>query len=185
VGQFKKTHGTAVNGELMAFTVEGTGDHPWLQPQWISADLDLPGVVIIANDVILTLANGDRASTLVPQTTRRPGGQTQTSSLPPLLGVDPATPGYERDEAWEASQFRPFAEGGQQHGDRYEGGRDTTHAILYALDPETGDEIYSSGDGMDSWNHYGELTVSDGKIYVTSYDGRVFAFGLGTSQTNK
>jgi outer membrane protein assembly factor BamB len=186
VGQFKKTHGTAVNGELMAFTVEGTGDHPWLQPQWISADLDLPGVVVVANDVILTLANGDRASTLVPQAPRRSGGQTQTSSPPPLLGVDPATPGYERDEAWEASQFRPFAEGGQQHGDRYEGGRETTHAILYALEPETGDEIYSSGDAMDSWNHYGELTVSDGKVYVTSYDGRVFAFGLGpSSQTNK
>lgn len=185
VGQFKKSHGRSVNGELMAFTVEGTGEHPFLQPQWISADLDLPGVAVVANDVILILADGDRASELVPQTGRRPGGQAETSSLPPLLGVDPAMPGYERDQEWEASQFRPFAEGGQQHGLRYKDGRDTTHAILYALDPETGDEIFSSGDTMDSWNHYGELTVSDGRLYITSYDGSVFAFGLGPSQSNK
>ena len=169
----------------MAFTVEGTGDHPWLQPQWISADLDLPGVAVVANDVILILADGDRASNLVPQASHRPSGQTETSSLPPLLGVDPATPGYERDQEWEASQFRPFAEGGQEHGDRYEGGRETTHATLFALDPKTGDEIYSSRDAMDSWNHYGGLTVSDGRVYVTSYDGRVFAFGLEPDQSEK
>jgi outer membrane protein assembly factor BamB len=183
--QFRKNHGPAVNGELMAFTVEGTGDHPWLQPQWISADLDLPGVAVVANDVILILADGDRASNLVPQASHRPSGQTETSSLPPLLGVDPATPGYERDQEWEASQFRPFAEGGQEHGDRYEGGRETTHATLFALDPKTGDEIYSSRDAMDSWNHYGGLTVSDGRVYVTSYDGRVFAFGLEPDQSEK
>ncbi len=176
VDQFKKNHGDTINGQLMAFTVEGTGDHPWLQPQWISADLDLPGVAVVANNVILILADGDRASTLITQQAHHP---TQRQGLPPLLGVDPAMPGYERDEAWEASQFRPFAEGGQQHGLRYDGGRETTHAVLYALDPETGDEIYSSGDAMDSWNHYGGLALSHGKIFITSYDGRVFAFGLG------
>jgi hypothetical protein len=176
VDQFKKNHGATINGQLMAFTVEGTGDHPWLQPQWISADLDLPGVAVVANNVILILADGDRASTLITQQAHHP---SQRQGLPPLLGVDPAMPGYERDEAWEASQFRPFAEGGQQHGLRYDGGRETTHAVLYALDPETGDEIYSSGNAMDSWNHYGGLALSDGKLFITSYDGRVFAFGLG------
>jgi outer membrane protein assembly factor BamB len=58
------------------------------------------------------------------------------------------------------------------------GGRDTTHAVLYALDPATGDEIYTSGDSMDSWNHYGGIALSGGNIYVSSYDARLFAFGL-------
>ena len=93
--------------------------------------------------------------------------------------VNPAEPGSQRDQAWLDSQLRPFTAGGQEAGHRYKGGRETTHAILYALDSETGDPIYSSANAMDSWNHYGELAVSDGRLYVTSYDGTVFAFGLG------
>lgn len=70
-----------------------------------------------------------------------------------------------------------YDQGGQQGGTRYSGGRDTTHAVLYALDAATGDEIYSSGAAMDSWNHYGGIAVSD-HIYVTTWDARVFAFGF-------
>src|SRR6266850_6484085 len=62
----KKTHGTTVNGVLMAFTVEGPADKPTLQPQWMSGDLDLPGVAVVANGVVLILANGDRGATLIP-----------------------------------------------------------------------------------------------------------------------
>ena len=65
-----------------------------------------------------------------------------------------------------------------QGGTRYEGGRATTHAVLYALDPATGDEIYNSGDAITSWNHYGELALSDGMVITTTFDGAVFAFGL-------
>lgn len=50
--------------------------------------------------------------------------------------------------------------------------------MLYALDPETGDEIYASGNTMDSWNHYGGVALSDGNIYVTSWDARAFRFEL-------
>ena len=94
------------------------------------------------------------------------------------MNPNPAEAGFERDEGWLASQRRPFAEGGQQGGTRFSGGRETTHAVLYALDPATGDELYSSGNAMDSWNHYGGLALSDGNIYVTTWDARVFAFGL-------
>jgi len=31
---------------------------------------------------------------------------------------------------------------------------------------------------MDSWNHYGGIALSDGDIYVSTWDARVFAFGL-------
>jgi len=50
--------------------------------------------------------------------------------------------------------------------------------VLYALDPATGDELYTSGDSMDSWNHYGGIALSDGNVYLSGYDARVFAFGL-------
>ncbi len=77
-----------------------------------------------------------------------------------------------------SSKVKPFEEGGQKPGQRYSGGRDTTHAVLYALDPATGDELYTSGDSINSWNHYGGIALSDGNIYVSSYDARLFAFGL-------
>ena len=92
--------------------------------------------------------------------------------------MNPNEPGFERDAAWRASQLKHFEEGGQQFGQRYTGGRDTTHAVLYALDPATGDEIYASGEAMDSWNHYGGIALSDGNVYVSTWDARVFAFGL-------
>jgi len=188
-GLFRKSHSPTVNGVLMAFTVEGTGERPVLQPQWMSADLDLPGVAVIANDVILILANGDRGSTLISGGARGggrggggAGGQANATAGGarglPITEVNPAEPGFERDAAWRASQLRPFDQGGQQAGTRYSGGRDTTHAVLYALDAATGDEIYSSGAAMDSWNHYGGIAVSDGHIYVTTWDARVFAFGF-------
>src|SRR5262249_39312374 len=68
------THGETVIGVLMAFTVEGHADKPALQPQWMSADLDLPGVAVVANGVILILANGDRGATLIPGAAGRGGG---------------------------------------------------------------------------------------------------------------
>jgi len=196
---FKKTHGATVNGVLMAFTVEGPADKPTLQPQWMSGDLDLPGVAVVANDVVLILANGDRGATLIPGAGGRGGrggaggGDNEAAAggarggrggpaalgpggAPSVMQPNPAEPGFEKDEAWLASQRRPFQEGGQQSGTRYSGGRDTTHAVLFALDPTTGDEIYSSGDAMDSWNHYGGLALSDGMIYITTWHGRVFAF---------
>ena len=202
-GLFKKNHGPTVNGVLMAFTVEGTGERPTLQPQWMSADLDLPGVAVVVNDVILILANGDRGATLISGAPPRGGGRGGQPNAAaagddvaagggrggraaapgaqrtfPILEVNPAEPGFERDAAWRASQLRPFEQGGQQGGSRFSGGRDTTHAVLYALDAATGDEIYSSGTAMDSWNHYGGIAVSDGHIYVTTWDARVFAFGF-------
>ena len=185
VALFKKSHGNVVNGSLMAFTVESREGRPYLAPQWISGDLDLPGVAVIANGVIFTLANGDRGSTLIPGGGRGgrggpggPGGRGGPPRTIPLAEVNPADPGFERDAAWRASQLRPFEEGGQKRGERYSGGRDTTHAVLYALDPATGDELYTSGDAMDSWNHYGGIALSGGNIYVSTYDARLFAFGL-------
>jgi outer membrane protein assembly factor BamB len=187
VGMFRRQHGATVNGELMAFTVEGPVDRPTLVPQWVSADLDLPGIAVVANGVIFILANGDRASS--PPSGGGRGGNAAGAGRGGAGGgrgggaqsaqYDVDAPGADRDEAWLASQRRPFEQGGQKGGTRFSGGRDTDHAVLYALDPETGDEIYSSGNAIDSWSHYGGIALSDGNIYVTTWDARVYAFGLG------
>jgi len=89
--------------------------------------------------------------------------------------VNPAEPGAERDAAWLTSQNEP---GGQTPGRRFSGGNDLTHAVLLALDAETGKTLYSSKDLIDSWNHYGGLALAGGKLYFSTYDARVYAFGL-------
>jgi outer membrane protein assembly factor BamB len=53
-----------------------------------------------------------------------------------------------------------------------------TNAVLYALDGETGKELYSSDKAIDSWTHFSEPVIADGKVYVSTWDGRVYAFGL-------
>ena len=75
-------------------------------------------------------------------------------------------------------QLRPVEEGGQQSGARNSGGRDTTHGVLYALDAATGAELFTSGEAIDSWNHDGNIALSGGTLYLSTYHGRVYAFGL-------
>jgi len=53
-----------------------------------------------------------------------------------------------------------------------------SHAVLYAIDAETGQQLYSSGNLIDSWTHFTEPVVAGGKVYVSTWDGRVYAFGL-------
>ncbi len=53
-----------------------------------------------------------------------------------------------------------------------------TNAVLYALDGETGQQLYSSEKAIDSWTHFSEPVVAGGNVYVSTWDGRVYAFGL-------
>ncbi len=184
VASFKTSHGSVVNGSLMAFTVQLQDDKPVLVPEWISGDLDLPGTPVVANDMIFILATGARASDAFRPPRRggpggpgRPGGPRPAGAERrlPLLEVNPDQPGFERDAAWRAAQF---GEDGQTGGRRYSGGRDVTHAVIYALDAATGAEIYSSGNAIDSWNHYGFLALTNGTLYLSTYDARVYAFGI-------
>lgn len=56
------------------------------------------------------------------------------------------------------------------------------HAILYAFDAQTGEELFSSGDTMPSIAHFSGIAVSDGRIYVTTHDSTLYAFGLDDQQ---
>jgi outer membrane protein assembly factor BamB len=54
----------------------------------------------------------------------------------------------------------------------------STHAVLYALDAVTGDELWSSGPQITSWNHWGGLSVANGRVYLGTFDGTLYCFGL-------
>jgi len=52
------------------------------------------------------------------------------------------------------------------------------NTVLYAFDATTGKQLYSSGDAMPSWTHFSGISISGGKVFVTTYDSNVYAFGV-------
>jgi hypothetical protein len=53
-----------------------------------------------------------------------------------------------------------------------------SHATLYVLDAQTGKELYSSGDQIKSFNHFSGVSVANGHVYIGTYDGIFYCFGL-------
>jgi outer membrane protein assembly factor BamB len=78
----------------------------------------------------------------------------------------------------DATQARPDTPAGQQP-DALTRIQASTHAVVYALDGQTGKELWSSGDRITSWNHYSGLSVANGKVYIGTWDGMEYCFGLG------
>jgi hypothetical protein len=56
--------------------------------------------------------------------------------------------------------------------------KNSTHAVLYALDGETGKELYSSGDQITSFAHFAGLSIANGHVYLGTFDGILYCFGL-------
>ena len=54
----------------------------------------------------------------------------------------------------------------------------STHATLYALDAQDGRELWSSGDQIGTWNHWSGLGLANGHVYINTYDGYIYCFGL-------
>jgi outer membrane protein assembly factor BamB len=54
----------------------------------------------------------------------------------------------------------------------------SSHATLYALDAKTGAELWSSGDQITSFNHFTSLSVANGRVYIGTFDGMLYAFGV-------
>ena len=52
------------------------------------------------------------------------------------------------------------------------------NATLYAFDAETGKELYSSAKTMPSFTHFGGLAISNGRVFVTTFDSTLYAFSV-------
>ena len=60
--------------------------------------------------------------------------------------------------------------------------RKSTPAVLYALDAATGKELWSSGTTMTSFVHGVGPSAGDGQVYVVTYDGTLYTFGVLTER---
>jgi outer membrane protein assembly factor BamB len=58
------------------------------------------------------------------------------------------------------------------------GGQTNERAILYALDGITGKELYATGDQVGAPGSLTGLTVANGRVYFTTIDGTLYAFGI-------
>jgi len=56
--------------------------------------------------------------------------------------------------------------------------RRSSRAVLYALDGETGKELWNSGTTVTSFTRGAALSGGVGQIYLTTYDGVIYAFGF-------
>jgi len=54
----------------------------------------------------------------------------------------------------------------------------STHAVLYALDAETGKELWSSGNEITSFAHFSGLSIANGRVYLGTYDSTLYSFGI-------
>ncbi len=59
----------------------------------------------------------------------------------------------------------------------------STHATIHALDALTGKELWSSGDQITSFNHFSGLSVANGRVYIGTFDGVLYCFGVDGKTT--
>jgi outer membrane protein assembly factor BamB len=60
--------------------------------------------------------------------------------------------------------------------------RKNSHAVLYALDCETGKQLYSSQSQVRSFSHSDGLAIANRRIYFTTHDNAVYCFGFLADQ---
>ena len=54
----------------------------------------------------------------------------------------------------------------------------STKAVLYALDAQTGKELWNSGDDIKKWNHWSGLSVANGRVYIGTFDNILYCYGI-------
>lgn len=96
-------------------------------------------------------------------------GEDATQSLPDLAWDEPMGP-------WVGGGLNPYAER------RIPNSR---HATIYALDAQTGQELWSSGDEITSFNHFAGFGLANGRVYLGTFDGMVYAFGVAGSPAGR
>ena len=54
----------------------------------------------------------------------------------------------------------------------------STKAVLYALDAQTGKELWNSGNDIQKWNHFSGLSVANGRVYIGTFDNILYCYGI-------
>jgi outer membrane protein assembly factor BamB len=128
-------NGEVKKGAIAAFKMkrnaQGKG---WLEPAWISRDMDQAEPPIVANGMVFAYGSGEN-----------------TSQAYPDVGLD-----------FRMERRVPLS----------------SHVVLYVLDAITGKELWNSGKTITNWNHWSGIALANGKVYVNTYDGHVYCFGL-------
>jgi hypothetical protein len=96
-------------------------------------------------------------------------GEDTTQTLPDLAWD-------EKDGPFVGGALNPYAER------RIPNSR---HATLYALDGQTGRELWSSGDAIASWSHFSGMTVANGRAYLPTFDGMLYCFGVAAARAGR
>jgi hypothetical protein len=96
-------------------------------------------------------------------------GEDTTQTLPDLAWNEPGGP-------FVGGGLNPYSER------RIPNSR---HATIYALDGQTGRELWSSGQQITSWSHWSGMTVANGRAYLGTFDGMLYSFGVPPGQTTK
>ncbi len=60
-----------------------------------------------------------------------------------------------------------------------------TNATIYALDAQTGRMLWSSGEQIAMWNHFSGVTVANGRVYLGTYDGTLYCFGVDAVRASR
>jgi len=149
-------HGPVTHGAVAAFKVVQKGIKFELEPAWLSRDMNQAEPPVVANGIVFGYGSGEDASQRWVEPP--PGGPAE-----PVVNPRNPVTGDELPVSTQ-SAIRIAA---------------STHAILYALDGQTGKELWSSGDQIKSWNHWSGLSVANGRVYISTYDGTIYCFGLG------
>jgi outer membrane protein assembly factor BamB len=167
--KFRYTNGEVQNGGIMAFQLKVENGKPALDPVWVSRDLEVPGTPLITNGVVFAISTGDRGRMAA---SARAYQALRTAAANPVVSSSANIGDLHGN--WNSTQR---GEQGQ-HASPTAQRSDLSHTVLYAFDPESGKELWSSGDIVDSWSHTGQLAVAKGRIYLSTWDARVYAFGL-------
>jgi outer membrane protein assembly factor BamB len=141
-------NGKPERGGVAAFKLELRAGKWQLTPAWTSRDIDMAEEVVVAGGVVFTYGSGEDTYQTRPD---RAWNEPVPAPLPDMPGVS------------------------MQSVQRIAGSR---HATIYALDGQTGKELWSSGDQIASWNHFSGITAVNGRVYLPTYDGILYCFGV-------
>jgi outer membrane protein assembly factor BamB len=141
-------YGRPERGGVAAFKVEQRNGKWRLAPAWMSRDMDMAEEVVVAGGVVFVYGSGEDTYQQRP------------------------------DRAWDDPPAKPLPDLPGVSGQSVQRIAGSTHATIYALDAQSGKELWSSGDQITSWSHFSGISAANGRVYLPTYDGYVYCFGI-------